>query len=478
MSASDSGLIILAAPVVLTVGAVSLAAAGISAAAQHYKQFRFDEASAREMEKRAHLEFVSSLAEQNRKEYEAIMEERALEEADRRAGEARLLDSARNQVRDELLERERIAAEIRIQIEHLGEAVQIYEAEFGPDFKLREMAETIYHSRELFGDGTLLLSELHDLLFVILPGMTEEKREQINAQKLGERFDRMAAEHLKITDSSQDFISLHTGMIHKKAEIQGTPWERFMARLEAVAKVEEQYFETAAQEMLEEAEAVAPGRQNFFIQQHQNELLEMEERAEEYRSLQKQVSQEGMDAYCMYLAMTEKLGIEPSYTQDDLTDDYLLHEMREETEKLAEEYKRRRERQYTVNAFTVVMNRHNLVFVNMDVNSFGLEEVEYSMDEQTGVRITRAQSGAFEMQFQGKSKGANASLDEERSITEKAKHFCSLLPSITKELEEEFGITFEQTALQPPRLENIEIRQNRQSSRMDRRREQKAMQMK
>ena len=478
MSASDSGLIVLAAPVVLTVGAVSLAAAGISAAAQHYKQFRYDAAAAVEMERKAHLDFVAGLAENNRKEYEAIMDARAAEEADRRAGEERLLDSARNQVRDEMLERERIAAEIRIQMEHLDDAVRAHEAEFGADYKLREMAETIYHSREMFGDGALLLSELHDLLFVILPGMTEEKREQRTAQELEERFDHMAADHLKVSDSSQDFVSLHTGTVHKKAEIQGTPWERFVARVKAVAAVEEAYFETSAQEMLEEAEGIAPGRQNFFIQQHQNELLEMEERAEEYRSLAKQVSQESMDAYCMYLAMAEKLGIEPEYTQEDLTDDYLLHEMRDETEKLAEEYKRRRERQYTVNAFTVVMKRHNLTFENMDVNSFGLEEVEYSMDEQTGVRITRAQSGAFEMQFQGKSKAASASLDEERAITEKAKHFCSLLPSITKELEEEFGITFEQTALQPPRLENIEIRQGRQSSRVESRRAQKVMQMK
>ena len=477
MSASDSGIIVLAAPVILTVGAVSLAAAGISAAAQQYRQFRFDAASAAEMEKKAYLEFVASLAEDNRQEYEAITESRIREDANRRTTEDRLLDSARSQVRNEMFERNRIEAEIRKQMEHLDNAVRTYEAEFGVDYKLREMAETIYHSQELFGDGALLLDELHDLLFVILPGMTKEKREQMNAEKRGERFDRMAADHLKVSDSSQDFVSLQPGIIQRKTATEGTPWERFIARVKAVAEVEEQYSETDAREMLEEAGTVAPGRQNFYIQQHQNDLLAMEERAEEHRNLQQEISKERMNAYCMYLAIAEKLGIEPEYTQEDLADDYLLLEMREETETLIEEYKRRRERQYTVNAFTVVMKRHNLVFDNMNVNSFGLEEVEYSMDDQTGVRITRAQSGAFEMQFQGRSKGSSASLDEERSITEKAKHFCSLLPSITKELEEEFGITFEQTALQPPMLENIEIRQGRQSSHFEKRRKQAALQM-
>ena len=51
MSAADSGLMIIAAPVAVTIGAVALAAAGISAAAENYRQFRFDKAFAREMER-------------------------------------------------------------------------------------------------------------------------------------------------------------------------------------------------------------------------------------------------------------------------------------------------------------------------------------------------------------------------------------------------------------------------------------------
>ena len=478
MSASDSGVMILAAPVIVVVGTVAVAAAGITAAAEHYKKFRFDAAHAVELEKQAKLDFIAGLADKNREEYEAILEARAQDEAGRRSDEDRLLDSARSQIRDEQLERSRIEKEIRLQIEHLDEAVRAFETEFGADYKLREMAQTIHRSQEMFGDGTLLLEELQDLLFIILPGMTEERREEKKIAELEKRFDRIASENTQIHDTSQSFVSLHTGVEEEEQTIRKTPWERFTERVRAVAAVEGNYFETSAAELLEMAEAVQPGRQNFFIQQHQNELHELEERAEEYRSLQKTVSEESKEAFCMYLAMAEKLGIEPRYTEDDLANEYLLSEMRDETEMLAEEYKRRRERQYTVNAFTVVMKRHHLVFENMDVNSFGLEEVEYSMDEQTGVRITRAQTGAFEMQFQGKSKGTSASLDEKRSITEKAKHFCSMLPSIKQELEEEFGITFEQTDLQPPLLENIEIHQSRQSSRVEAAKALKTMQMK
>ena len=68
-------------------------------------------------------------------------------------------------------------------------------------------------------------------------------------------------------------------------------------------------------------------------------------------------------------------------------------------------------------------------------------------------------------------------MDEKRSITEKARHFCSLLPSIVKELDEEFGITFDQTSLQPPQTENIRITQAASSGRTERARALEAMTM-
>ena len=116
-------------------------------------------------------------------------------------------------------------------------------------------------------------------------------------------------------------------------------------------------------------------------------------------------------------------------------------------------------------------------FEDMTINEHGALEMEYTMDEQSGIRITRSESGAFEMQFQGRSSAASASLDEKRRITEKARHFCSILPEITEELEEEYGITFEQTALQPPIEENIEIRQSKNAKRVEKAKTLKTMKM-
>ena len=250
-----------------------------------------------------------------------------------------------------------------------------------------------------------------------------------------------------------------------------------MERVRAVAAVESEYYEDAAANMLEEAEQVAPARRNFYIQQNQGRLIDLEERCADYRSRKAQVSEKVMEDYFMYLAIAEKVGIEPRYTEEDLSDAYAVADMREDTEELVEEYKKSKERQYVTNAFTVVMKRHNLTFENMAVGDDGMTELEYSMDEQTGVSIRRSESGAFEMQFNGKSKGASASMDEKRSITEKARHFCSLLPSIVKELDEEFGITFDQTSLQPPQTENIRITQAASSGRTERARALKAMTM-
>ena len=477
MSAADSGLMIIAAPVAVTIGAVALAAAGISAAAENYRQFRFDKAFAREMERKAELDFAAGLSDANRQEYEAIMDERISEESSRMALEDMLQDSVRSRLRDEIRENARVAAQIHTKIAQIDKEVERYESEFGPSPSLREMADTIHRSREMFGDGKQLLQDLDDLLFVIIPGMTQEGREKQDTQRLEERLNALTSEHQPLRDTSEEFVSLHTGSEKKTADVR-TPWERFMERVQAVAAVEEMYFETQAAGMMDEMRSLPAGRENFYIQQHEIELQEMEERAKEYKSRQRNLSQKTMEEYCLYLSMAQKMGIEPAYRKEDLFDAYVVQDMREDTEAMVEAFRKQRERQYTVNAITTVMKRHNLHFENMTSDAYGLDHVEYSMDEQAGVRITRAESGAFEMQFQGHSKGASASMDEQRSITEKAKHFCSLLPSITKELEEEFGISFEQTYLQPPSIENIEISQRRTQARQERARAQKAMQMK
>ena len=477
MSASDSGIIILAAPVVLTVGAVSLAAAGITAAAENYRKFRFDRAFAEEMERKAELEFLAGLSDANRQEYEDIIDARITEEYSRKAREDRLKDSLLSRQREEASENDRIASEIQLQFDQMDNMISKYEAEFGEAPSLHEMSDTLHRSREMFGDGKELLKELNDLMFVIIPGMAEEGREKQEADRVEQHLNAIAVENFRIVDTGEEFISLQT-LAQETKNPQKTPWERFMERLKAVADVEKMYFETEAEEMLIEAQNLAAGRQNFFIQQNEIKLQEMEDQAEEYRSRQKNISEKTMEYYCMYLAMIEKTGGIPVYTKEDLFDSYAVQDMRDETEAMAEVYKKKRERQYTVNAFSTVMKRHHLQFENMTTDGDGFERLEYSMDEQTGIRITRSESGAFEMQFQGHSKGDSLSLDEKRSITEKAKHFCSLLPDIKKELNEEFGITFSQTSPQTPDIENIEISRRSGQMRREKAEVRKAMQMK
>jgi len=478
MSASDSGLILVELPVVVAVGAVSLAVMGIAAAAEKYRQFRFDQASVEEMQKKAKLDFINGLADANREEYEAILRARADDEASRKAKEEELLLAAQVQLRREMESRAQTEAEIHLLLGEMDEAVARFEAEFGEEQQLRDMAETIRYSRRMFGDGAELLQELNDLLFVVIPGMAQERREQLSAAQLEARYNSIASQNRKIQDTSKEFVSLHLGNTDGGKIARKTPWQQFVERIEAVAELEALHFESDAAELLEQAQAVAPDRRNFFLQQNQSRLQELEERAEEYRGQQALISEQTIEDYCSYLAMAGQLGIEARYTRADLTDAYTVSAMRAETQALAEEFKKRKERQYTANAFSVVMKRHNLTFENMSLDENGQTHLEYAMDQQAGVRITRSASGAFEMQFQGTSRGASASMDEQRSITEKAKHFCSLLPSIVEELKEEFGITFEQTALQPPDLEHIEIKQSKTASRVEAARTQKAMQMK
>ncbi|MDO5132212.1 MAG: hypothetical protein Q4D81_04405 [Eubacteriales bacterium] len=475
MSSSDSGVILIAAPVIVAIGVVSMTGAAITAAAEKYRRFKLDSAEAEELEKRQKLDMIAALADENREEYRSFVEESAREEKTRAERENMLADAARAGMQEELRSGERRRAEIRNRISRMDEALRGFENEFGQDPKLREMADMIHRSESMFGDGTQLLQEIEDMLFVIIPGMSEERRRERRTEELEQRMGTLVSDTRRIQDSSENFISLHRGAGTGERKTAKTPWDSFVERVRAVAAVEAAYFEEEAAQMLAEAHSLAPSRRNFYIQQHQKQLAEMEERAEQYGTRARNLSEKVMDDFCMYLAIAGKLGIEPQYTEEDLTDPFEIDEMRRETEELVDEYRLKKEREYTVHAFTAVMKRHNLMFENMAVGDDGVTQVEYSMDAQTGVRITRARSGAFEMQFQGKSRGETASTDERRSITEKARHFCGLLPEIVKELEEEYGITFDQTALQPPTAENIEIRKAEGSARREKARAAKAM---
>lgn len=478
MSSYDSGIVIIAAPVLITVGAVSLAGAAISAAAEKYRRYRLSEAEEIELQRKLELDCAARMADENREEYYAELNRRITEETTRREKEENAQDAARSKLREEARAAENLKREIREKVTRMENDIMSFEMEFGENAELRRMADTIHHSEKMFGDGAQLIRELNDMIFIILPGMTGEKRRERHAEQVSEQLGKVVSSKRVIVDSSEDFVSLHTGGQENKIDADRSPWEKFMARIQFVASVEEAYYESEAAQLLEEAEDVAPARRNFFIQQHSLELTDMEEKAFEYQNKQKALTDEVIDDFCMYLAMADKLGIEPRFTEDDIHNAYTLAAMREEMDVMTEQYKKVRERQYTVNAFTTVMKRHNLLFENMTVGEDGQTDIEYSMDSQTGVRISHSEAGAFEMQFQGKSRGISVSADERRTVTEKANHFCSMLPEITKELEEEFGITFDQTNLQPPSAESIEFHTAESGARRERARTAKVMQMK
>ena len=60
------------------------------------------------------------------------------------------------------------------------------------------------------------------------------------------------------------------------------------------------------------------------------------------------------------------------------------------------------------------------------------------------------------MQFAGTIEGETASMDEKRQILEQAHSFCSHLPKIAAALQQ-YGIQFDQTAMQEPNEETVAI---------------------
>lgn len=478
MSSFESGLVILTAPVKLAAGTVSLAAAAISAAAEKYRKYRLEQAEEVEQKSKEELDQISGVAQANREQYEETVKRRTTEEDSRRIREQLAEDAARKRVLDKSMEAEKLEQEIQDKIAHMEKSIKAFETEFGQNIELRKMDDTIRQSRRMFGSSQQLVQQLDDLVNEVIPGMAREYRLKEQNNRLERSLKQHALNGMQTMDTSEDFVSLASPRTADRKESAKSPWDRFMERVQAVAQVESAYFESDAAQILKEAKSIGSERRNLFILQHDEQLTDMEEKASEYRKQQEYATEQIRNEYFMYTAVAKNLGLEPRFTLEELTDKNKLSSMRQEAEELMQQYRLICERQYTVNAFTKVMERHHLTYENMTVEEDGRTKIEYSMDEQAGVRITRSNSGAFEMQFQGKSRTNTVSMDERRRVTEKAKHFCSLLPEIARELDEEYGITFQQTEVQPPDTENIEFRTEESSKRPEKARTYKAMELK
>ena len=345
---------------------------------------------------------------------------------------------------------EQLLEDARLQVED-------YERTFGTHTEFRERLQMQRDSFAMFGATGQFFLALEQLVTHDLPADRKRLTQERESARLTQRVEQLVDEHVHTRDQSARFVSLKQEN-EEGGQAEKSPWERFLARVVALKQIQEEFQETGAEELLEEANRQSAAGRNRFLLRNMERLQEMEA---EYADLRRSISDRQESVARVY---EEYLGIcylcrEPP----TLTEASSRETLERECERLREQYQRMREQQYITNAFTEVFEKHGISFESMETDAHGGLRLAYQIDEQAGIRVTRSGSGAFEMQFSGHSASAQASLDEKRQAAEKAHGFCAHLLRIFEELKQR-GVVFDQMMMKEPDEETIRMEQRKTAS--------------
>ncbi len=315
---------------------------------------------------------------------------------------------------------------------------------------LADKVKCMKDSIQLFGATEQSLETVKVLARVTVPNAIM----QVNQAKEQQRLERIAHEDLRVSgavvDQSLRFVSLNVQAAEKK-EIE-RPWDLFVGRVRALAAHQTTYGLSGAKAMMAEMESLAPDKQNLFMLKHRDQVRCWEEEIAAFISTTEENEEKQHELYDAYAALFNACaGINSAPM---LPSDTKYDQLRLEHDRLMGVYLKQRNQQYFENAFRKVFEEHGLIFETVSIDDKQNMQIEFSMDQDAGVRIMRSPAGAFDMVFYGNSAGQQVSQDQRRKVTEKAHDFCSMMPSISQELQKR-GINFQQQWVQEPTEEAI-----------------------
>lgn len=404
----------------------------------------------------AELDGAKARAAANRKELLAALE--AQKERAKMASEQKIQNQVTESVAEEQVREKQEAKRAKQMLLEAQEEVQAFEQKFGENRMFEEKLLMLDHALGMFGANPQFFAELTRLLEEEIPAQRIKISEVRMHDQEVLRAEKASAGYGAAQDKSAEFVSLRQN-IEEGAHQNKTPWEQFLARLSALVKKQEIFGETTALELLEKAEQIEASQQTLFLLQNRDEVDEMEREASDLCETTQEQLQSVQKMYDAYLGACLLCEEDPV-----LTETSLYTELEFEYNRMQEKYQNLRRQQYITKAFSDVFMEYGIDFTSMEEDEKGRLHLEYSMDEQAGLHIMRSASGAFEMQFSGHTKSAEASLDERRQAVEKAHSFCKYLPQIAEALKER-GILFDQMMVKEPAEESIRMESRQQQAR-------------
>lgn len=124
-------------------------------------------------------------------------------------------------------------------------------------------------------------------------------------------------------------------------------------------------------------------------------------------------------------------------------------------EELMRIYEDRKKREYVSRALSEVMGRHGIEYADAGEQGALL----FTMDSAE-LTVSGAGSDYLTMEIEGQYSGSSVTSNDRRKSTAAARHFCSLLPDIERELRDEFGLVFKNISTEEPDEDRIVMKRS------------------
>ena len=306
---------------------------------------------------------------------------------------------------------------------------------------LLETLADMQQSVERFGVTASNIEHIRTLVRETIPAALMRVHDEQEKERIEQELRDRVRVKSTVADESIDFVSMKVAQQQKKTQTR--PWDLFVSRVRAMAAAQDEFGGFGAEDMLEEIESVAPGMQNLFMMQNEETLAQWEEEAAAFAASVEQTKAQHSELYTSYLRVHRIYG--EAFALPLLSESEGISRINSEMTRIENLLVERRKREYLETSFREVFGAHGLTFESMAAEEQTLH-IEFAVDEESGVRVSRSESGAFEMVFIGKSASPAVSSDQRRRVCEKAKKFCDLMPAISADLEAR-GILFDQRIL-------------------------------
>lgn len=423
-----------------------------------FYDIRYEIVSRLRAQANAELRAIESEAAQLKAAHDAEISRRAALQAGYLSAENAATQSAAEQQQNAITQQRSIEEEASLLLEQAAGRIAAMEDVPEKEGLLETLAD-MQQSVDRFGVTTQNIAHIRTLVRETIPAALMRIHEQQEKERLEQELQNRIRVSSTVADESIDFVSMKVQTQQKTAKAR--PWDLFVSRVKAMAAAQEEFGGFGAQELLDEIEGVAPSMQNLFMMQNEEDLALWEEEAASFTESVAQTNAQQAQLYASYLRVHRIYG--EAFALPLLSENETISRITSEMSRIEELLLERHKREYLETSLREVFEAHGLTFESMSAEQQTLH-VEFAVDEESGVRVSRSESGAFEMVFVGKSQGSSVSSDQRRRVCEKAKKFCDLMPAISADLESR-GILFDQRILLDAQEEAIAFESTAQAHR-------------